>query len=187
MIFREGTLAEANPLLSAAHYLGPVGGAVRLVIVGERECEIVAAMVWKRPTSRRLPSDGSWLELSRWCLTPAAGKNAGSRMHAATVKLLRGRAISTLISYSDPSAGHTGALYRACNWRWAPTWHRLRPPPTGNGAWIARSPQAVKDRWYFELAPDPRRAELLAVQDESIVRKLGPGPYRWRDFFGGER
>ena len=36
--------------------------------------------------------------------------------------------VTTVISYSDPSAGHTGALYKACNWKWRPTWH-VTPTP----------------------------------------------------------
>ena len=40
---------------------------------------MVACQVWRWPTARMLPSDGSWLELSRWCLTADAGRNAGSR------------------------------------------------------------------------------------------------------------
>lgn len=79
--------------------------------------------------------------------------------------------VTTVVSYSDPSVGHTGALYRACNWWWAPTWHRLRPPPTGNGKWTTQQAQSVKDRWVFPLAPDAERAALLLVRDTSILRR----------------
>jgi hypothetical protein len=168
--FVPATLAEVNPLLAAMHYLGPISAA-RYVYAGLLDCVVVAAMVWRWPTARYLPNDGTWLELSRWCLTPEAGLNAGSRMHGRVVRDLRRRAphVTTLVSYSDPSQGHTGALYKACNWRWAPTWHRLRPPPSGNGSWSGRQ-QAVKDRWVFELRRDSRRAEVLAVKDDAIAR-----------------
>src|SRR5690606_32459791 len=131
----------------------------------------VAAMIWKHPTSRRLPAFGTWLELSRWCLTPSAGENAGSRMHRWSTRLIRHHlpAVTTLVSYSDPSHGHTGALYRACNWQWAPTWHRLRTPPSGNGNW-GTGAQAVKDRWLFCISPDPVRDDVLAVDDAAAVR-----------------
>ena len=52
---------------------------------------------------------------------------------------------TTIVSYSDPSVGHTGALYRACNWLWAPTWHRLQPPPTGCGSWDGKKRSSPKD------------------------------------------
>lgn len=168
--WRRAALREANWLLAAHHYLGPAGAA-RLVYAGFVRGEMVACQVWRWPTSRNLPSDGSWLELARWCLTPAAGPNAGSRMHRhATAELAASYpALATLVSYSDPSQGHTGALYRACNWLWAPTWQRLRPPPSGNGSWTGR-PEAVKDRWLFRLRRDPRWAELVAVDDPPALR-----------------
>ena len=80
--------------------------------------------------------------------------------------------VTTVVSYSDPSQGHTGSLYRSCNWKWAPTWHRLRPPPTGNGSWKNGQKQSVKDRWVCELKDDERRAEILRVKDDSIVKRM---------------
>jgi hypothetical protein len=163
---------EANRLLGSRHYLGPIG---RGFAFGQRDAtRLVAVMVWTNPTSRRLPQDGTWLELARWCLTPEAGENAGSRMHGRCVRWMRTHRpeITTLVSYSDPSQGHTGALYKACNWSWRPTWHRLRPPPSGNGEWTQGQQQHVKDRWVFELAPDERRLDLLAIKDSAIVRRL---------------
>lgn len=160
------SLDDVNPLLSARHYLGPVSGSVRFVFAGVIGRDVVAAMVWKLPTSRHLPSDGSWLELSRWCLTPEAGKNAGSRMHGWVARYLLAHApeVTTLVSYSDPSAGHTGSLYRACNWRWRPTWMRLAPPPSGHGSWDGITVQSVKDRWVFDLRRDADRDAHLRLE-----------------------
>lgn len=166
-----GDLTAANMLLAQHHYLGPLWSGGKAIITGSRGPELVAAMIWKHPTSRNLPADGSWLELARWCLTPEAGGNAGSRMHKWSLRLLREHfpRVTTLVSYSDPSHGHTGALYRACNWQWAPTWHRLRTPPSGNGDWGAGA-QAVKDRWIFRVKPDLRRDDVLAIDDPAAVR-----------------
>jgi hypothetical protein len=159
----------AAPTLTASHYLGPIKRGV----------------AWRHPfgviciappTSRRLPV--TWIELTRWCIT-SDEKNAGSRMWAAFVRELRlARPESTtVVSYSDPSVGHTGALYRACNWWWAPTWHRLRPPPTGNGNW-ASGQQSVKDRWVFPLQRDAARASLLVARDEAVLRSKPWAEYR---------
>lgn len=175
LTWARATLEDVNPLLAATHYLGPIrSGGARYVFAGFLDDRVVAAQVWRLPSAAYFPSDGSWLELVRWCLTPAAGKNAGSRMHGWVVRWLRAHdeLVASLLSYSDPSAGHTGALYRSCNWRWRPTWHRLRPPPSGNGSWDGRTQQGVKDRWVFELRPDPARAEILAVKDDAILRRL---------------
>ena len=166
-----GSTEEVHALLRSTHYLGPLAsGAVRLVLVGRRDGRVVAAQVWKLPTARMLPNDGTWLELARWCLTPHAGPNAGSRMHRYSVPLLRARKALTLISYSDPSVGHTGALYRACNWHWAPHWQRLRPPPTGGGTWDGITMQEPKDRWVFHVSKhDPQRGRLMC-DDAGAVR-----------------
>jgi hypothetical protein len=101
-------------------------------------------------------------------------KNGGSSQWARVkrVLLVDMPSVTTIVSYSDPSVGHTGALYKACNWEWKPTWHRLRPPPSGNGSWKDGRPQSVKDRWIFALRPDPRRDALTAIQDESINKRL---------------
>jgi hypothetical protein len=158
-----------SPLLAARHYLGPCGRGVAwhdefgVIVVGP-------------PTSRRLPRQ--WLELSRWCITSRV-LNAGSRQwrgFAAALRLAKPD-VTTVVSYSDPSVGHTGALYRACNWWWAPTWHRLRPPPTGNGAWSDKA-ESVKDRWIFPLRADASRPGLLRLQDESVLRKYPWAAYR---------
>ncbi len=155
------TAAEAGPLLQSEHYLGPLTRA-SLGFAQFDQGEMVAVQLWGLPTSRRLPNDGTWLELARWCLTPEAGRNAGSRQHAAFIRWLRGNRpdVTTLVSYSDPSQGHTGALYRSCNWVWAPTWHRLSPPPSGNGSWGGGEFQGVKDRWFFPVQPDAEREAI---------------------------
>jgi hypothetical protein len=170
-LWRLGEAWEANVLLSREHYLGPLHSGARMTIVGTLGGEVVAAAMWKHPTSRRLPSDGSWLELSRWCLTPRAGDNAGSRMHRWSNRLILDHlpTVTTLVSYSDPTHGHTGALYRACNWQWAPTWVRLRPPPSGHGDW-GTGQQGIKDRWVFCLRNDARRPDVLAIEDRAAVR-----------------
>lgn len=163
--FHVGTVDEANPLLRQYHYLGAVDWG-RLVVCQWVGGEVVGAMVWKHPTSRHLPSNGSWLELARWCLTPAGGPNAGSRMHAAAVRMIRERfpAVTTLVSYSDPSVGHTGSLYKACNWKWRPTWVQLKPPPSGGGSWDGVTQQSPKARWVFELRRDPNRDAALFLE-----------------------
>jgi hypothetical protein len=131
------------------------------------------------PTSRRLPVD--WLELNRWILL--GKRNGGSRQWKRIVRWLRTVApdATTVVSYHDPSVGHTGSLYRACNWIAAPTWHALCPPPSGNGQRSGRR-QAVKHRWVYPLLPDARRTSVLPL-DESYQRRF-PGrsyeePRRW--------
>lgn len=152
-------------MLQRLHYLGPVSR-------GFAWSDEFGVLVLAKPTSRRLPQDGTWLELVRWCLLGV--RNGGSQQWRRVVSALREDLpwVTTVVSYSDPSAGHTGALYKACNWKWRPTWHRLRPPPSGNGRWKSGEAQAVKDRWIYELKPDAGRAMVLSIKDESIARRM---------------
>lgn len=162
------SVEECNRVLVGRHYLGPTKTAA----FGWRD--EFGVMLFSGPRSRNLPPD--WLELVRWCLLGEA--NAGSRQWSRFTKWARSHIeATTIISYSDPSQGHTGALYRACNWTWAPTWHRLRPPPTGNGSWTEGKQQATKDRWVFALKPDARRAGVLAVNDDSIMKRMAWASY----------
>jgi hypothetical protein len=173
---------ETAALLAREHYLGPTS---RGLAYQDGSGVVVVAPA----TSRRLPAD--WLEITRWCLLDRS-PNAGSGQWSRFLKALRRERpeITTLISYSDPSVGHSGGLYRACSWWWAPTWHRLRPPPSGNGSWDGPGGllESVKDRWVFALRPDPRRVELLTAQDDAVLarypwaRYREPGGADWRAF-----
>jgi hypothetical protein len=154
--------SAANGILAERHYLGPARRGFAWI-------DDLGAIVFANPTSRRLPQDGTWLEVTRWCLygTPNGGSQQWARAWRAVARMIP--KLTTFVSYSDPSAGHTGALYRACNWLWAPTWHRLRPPPSGNGSWTDGNRQAVKDRWVFPVRRDARRFELLRIHDATLA------------------
>jgi hypothetical protein len=131
-------------------------------------------MVFANPSSRRLPA--GWLELVRWCIVSGIGSEQWRDARRWLLQAFPGA--STVISYSDPAAGHTGALYRASGWLWAPTWHRLREPPSGNGAWTTGRRQTVKDRWVFTLRPDVERERVLRVEDDSLRKRMAWAEYR---------
>ena len=157
--FTHASVGEVNGLLAAEHYLGPVRSA-RRCFAGWVDDVMVACQVWRWPNARMLPNDGSWLELSRWCLTPDAGRNAGSRMMAwARRELARtDHTVTTLVSYSDPVHGHTGALYKASGWTYSPTHHGQRFDvngrgyPSGHGSWDGVTTQSPKHRWTYPLS-----------------------------------
>lgn len=169
-------VSETHQILTEHHYLGPTKTAK---LAWRDDAGVI---VFGAPRSRGVPKE--WLEVVRWCLV--GPPNSGTQQWARAVRELRGAfpRCKTIISYSDPSQGHDGALYRACNWLWAPTWLRLRPPPTGNGSWDRQKQQAVKDRWVFPLAPDgDERERRLFVNDESLMRRIPWASYvepNWR-------
>lgn len=155
-------ILPASVILESQHYLGP---SRRASLTYQDDFGV---MVFASPSSRNLPKD--WLELVRWCIT--GGPNSGTRQWKNALAWLRTQSdATTVVSYSDPSVGHSGALYRACGWLWAPVWHRLFPPPTGQGKWTnGGKSEAVKDRWVAVLKPDVNRERLLAVNDGRIKR-----------------
>lgn len=171
------TVAEVAHVLNENHYLG----AARRGFAWSDEFGV---MVLGSPASRSLPHD-RWIELTRWCLNGT--KNGGSRQWARVSRWLYENhpEITTVVSYSDPAVGHTGALYRACNWIWAPTWLRLRPPPSGNGSWQRGKVEAVKDRWVFPLRADDEREDILQVNDASLKRRMPEAEYREPKFKRG--
>lgn len=158
-------LELANQLLKHNHYLGPTKKGTAYMDDG-------GVIVFSSPTSRRLPRE--WVEISRWCIINR-DKNAGSKQWGRFIREFKKLypKVTTLVSYSDPSQGHTGALYRACNWVWAPTWLRIRPPPSGNGKWSNKN-ESVKDRWVFIINKDINRKEVLKIKDTAILRR-NPG------------
>lgn len=148
---------EVAPLLADHHYLGPLGAA-RFGIAGWVDDELVACQLWRHPTARMLPADGSVLELSRWCLIPAAGENAGSRMMGWARRWLRKVSTASVgVSYSDLTR-HTGALYRASGWEPWPTHHADRflangvGYPSGHGKWTRDGQvESPKMRWRIDI------------------------------------
>jgi hypothetical protein len=170
--FTSATVAEVNPLLATDHYLGPIAGDLQS-FAGWVDDELVACQVWRWPTARMLPSDGTMIELSRWCLTAEAGPNAGSRMMRWVRTQLR-RLYPTVelgVSYSDPIHGHTGALYKASGWTYAPTHIGRRYDrdgigyPSGNGSWDGVIRSTSKHRWLYQIQPSNNKQQHRRQRD----------------------
>lgn len=175
-------LAQANDLLAEHHYLGAVRSAT--AAFGHLE----GATVWGVPRSRlwhaRLSAAGfRAIELIRMVGVPEHVW-ATSAMLSASAKLLRAE-YDVLITYADPMQAHSGAVYRAANWKEFP--QRAQPDgwewrldgrivsrkrfyaEFGTSAWsvvsaaygarIVRVPDIPKRRFYFLF--DKRREEAL--------------------------
>lgn len=174
-------LMSSADRLDQHHYLGS-SGARGVETYTDRWQTVVIS----RPTSRRIPV--TWLELSRWCLVPGHPPNAGSTGWASVRIRILGDFpdVTTIVSYSDPNVGHTGALYRACNWLWAPVWHVLRPPPTGGGVRSGRV-HPPKHRWVDPLRPDPDREQILRLKDAALSARYPSASYREPSWKRGRR
>lgn len=103
-------------------------------------CESVNRKEWKRV-----------LSLSRLVVRPDVPKNAASFLIARSIKLIRAdRRFASLVTYADESQGHTGAIYRATNWRYigrTGPYIRWEDPLTGRQV----AAQATKTRTVKEM------------------------------------
>jgi hypothetical protein len=105
------TVAETNRQLSAWHYLGPVRG-VRISIGHDEGC-----CVFTNCRSRVLElKNPGIIELARMVGCPNH-KWAMTSLMAQAAREVRRRGYTKIVTYADPWAGHTGAVYRAAGYQ----------------------------------------------------------------------
>lgn len=77
------------------------------------------------------------LALSRLVIVPGVPKNACTFLLARSVKMIPAKDWPCLVTYADEWRGHTGGIYRACNWAYV---GRTSPEATFtvNGVMTAR-------------------------------------------------
>lgn len=99
------------------HYTrtAPPGYRVALEFVDGKER--VGAMLLGRPTSRQLDVE-LWVELTRMVFVDEAQRNSESQALSMMRRWVRVwmPEVKGLLAYADPSAGHTGTVYRADGW-----------------------------------------------------------------------
>lgn len=112
------SLADAMPMI-LRHYLGRRPGVVLLslglFIDGEMRGVCIFADAPKQASTRY---GGKTIELARLFIEDGVPTNAESFFMAAGLREAKRRLpkVYWVITYADPSVGHTGAIYRASNW-----------------------------------------------------------------------
>lgn len=93
------------------------GGGARACYAAEAGHVLYAVAVWTNPSSPKLPQL-EWLMLKRFAIASDRPKNTASRMMGWMIRDVRQKfpAVTTLVSYSDPST-HDGTIYLATGWR----------------------------------------------------------------------
>jgi hypothetical protein len=85
----------------------------------ETDGVLIGAVVYALPPSQTSVRYGgpTW-ELARLYITDEAPCNTESWLIAQSIRLVRTTdpTVENLVSYADPSAGHTGIVYKASNW-----------------------------------------------------------------------
>lgn len=101
------------------HYLGCWPGVCMLILALKIEAVAFGAIVFSMPPREtKARYGGETWELARLWIDDCIPKNAETWMIGKSIRYIRRhcQSIKALVSYADPSAGHTGIIYRAANW-----------------------------------------------------------------------
>lgn len=102
------------------HYLGKWPGVVVAILGLYRQGEPVGVIVFSLPPPETFVRYGglTW-ELGRLWIADEEPRNTESWFIARAVRYVKRfhRDVVALVSYADPSVGHSGTIYRASNWR----------------------------------------------------------------------
>ena len=103
-----------------AHYLHKRPAIVLLALAMLRDTRPIGCVIYSAPPRECDKRYGgkTW-ELARLYLLDEVPQNAETWLIAQSVKWIKQNRpeVCNLVSYADPSVGHSGTIYRAANWR----------------------------------------------------------------------
>lgn len=154
---REAPLFEAQQMVRKHHYArGGSNTAVYVHGLYRKSDGMLCGIAWWLPPTRvacESVNRKEWqrvISLTRMVILPCVPKNACSFLLARSVGMIRrdGR-FTDLVTYADESQGHSGNVYRACNWTYL---GRTGPYPR----WIDQhgrqvSPKSTRNRTKAEM------------------------------------
>ncbi|MFN0314743.1 MAG: hypothetical protein ACKVQA_06885 [Burkholderiales bacterium] len=156
----------------STHYLGKRPGVVVLALMMLQDWFAVGMILYALPPRETAKRYGgvTW-EMARLWIGDEIPKNGESWLIAKSVKYIRRERpeVVALVTYADPSVGHSGAVYKAANWvedgrtdegRTTPRFD-LQDAKTGKrygrrshvpeGADVVRVPRVSKSRFIYRL------------------------------------
>jgi hypothetical protein len=158
--------------LIRSHYLGKKPAIVLLCLAMFERGRIVGCVVYSAPPREADKRYGgkTW-ELSRLYLIDEIPRNAESWLIGQSIRFIarNNRDVRYLLSYADPSAGHSGTIYKASNWTTDGMTDQDRKSPrcdyvdarTGkkygrrgnvpDGAILERKPRVSKHRFVYAI------------------------------------
>jgi len=115
--------ATASHLIKAHHYSRSCALTSVYAHGLFKDGVLLGACLWMPPTKVAAKTvHENWrrvLTLSRLAIVPDTPRNAASYFLSRSVRLIREEGKwECLITYADTWQGHTGAIYRACNWEY---------------------------------------------------------------------
>ncbi len=161
----------AQGMLTQHHYLHSVPSAKSYYMrYGD------ALLVYAIPANPQiarfiLGEDGHVWELSRLWAPDGHRRNLLTQAIAASARMLRHcePALDFLLAYADPSAGHTGHIYRAASWTYTGQSDETRAYHGANGQVVAR-------RAFHGGNQSLTKAEIVAM---GFTETQKPGKYRY--------
>ena len=162
--------SEADPLV-LSHYLKRWPGVVVLTLGMWRGPFIVGVIVFALPpreTAKRYEVTVCW-ELARLYVMDTEPFNSETWFMSRAIKFIRSNhpTVEALVSYADPSAGHSGTIYRAANWQQDGRTDQERKTPrfdygvgakiysrrshVPDGAEVIRIPRVSKFRYVYRM------------------------------------
>lgn len=162
--------SEADPLVFS-HYLKRWPGVVVLTLGMWRGPFIVGVIVFALPPremAKRYEVTVCW-ELARLYVMDTEPFNSETWFMSRAIKFIRSNhpTVEALVSYADPSAGHSGTIYRAANWQQDGRTDQERKTPrfdygvgvktysrrsqVPEGAEVTRIPRVSKFRYVYRM------------------------------------
>jgi hypothetical protein len=143
------------------HYLGRWPGVVVKILglLAEDQIRYIGVIVFALPpreTAKRYSVTVAW-ELARLFIEDGTPKNTETWFMARAIAWIKRERpeVELLVSYADPSAGHTGVIYKAGNWI-----------PDGRTDQERKTPRfdyAVGDKVYSRRAHVPEGATIRRI------------------------
>lgn len=175
-----------------AHYLRKrpaiVMLALKMIVCGEPVGAIIYSMP-ARETIRRY--GGMTWELARLYLLDEIPRNAETWLIAKSVNIIKRhfKNVQYLVSYADPSHGHTGLIYKAANWKEDGIQDDERKTPRGDyfdiatgkkygraanipkGVSTERRPRVPKFRFVLKIQDRPtcNKSEVAPIQESLFL------------------
>lgn len=140
---------EANLLLDFGHYLGSSPKAANICYGLFLDSSLIGCCVFGKGANQHLSSGagGEALELVRLYTVDWAPKNSLSFFMARVIKLFKREHtdIKYLVSFADPNVGHSGTVYKACNWIYTGQIKKDYKYLLSNGSLVHKSKFRCKD------------------------------------------
>jgi hypothetical protein len=116
---RKCSIVDVDEFIKS-HYLMKRPAIVMLCLVAERNGKPIGCIVYSLPPREADKRYGgkTW-ELARLYLLDEIPRNAETWLIGQSVRYIKRhhKDVKHLLSYADPSVGHSGTIYKAANWR----------------------------------------------------------------------